>query len=153
MRGSDFVFERVDLSNYKLHKISLNRGGSYIYFPDWLKHKRATINPKNKDECFKYAVSAALNHGNINNHTERISHLKPFIDQYNWNDIEFPSHSEDWKKVEQNSRTIALNTLFVPYNTKQIRQAYISKYNHKCDNQVILLMITNDYKRSHGLKN
>ena len=51
------------------------------------------------------------------------------------------------KKNEQNNKTIALNILFVPYNTKQIRPAYISKYNHERDYQVILLMITdNDNK-------
>ena len=54
------------------------------------------------------------------------------------------------KKFEQNSKTIALNTLFVPHNTEQIRQAYISKYNHKRDNQVILLMIS-DGKKYHYL--
>ena len=32
--------------------------------------------------------------------------------------------------------------LFVPRNTKQIRPAHKSKYNHKRDNQVILLIIT-----------
>ena len=36
--------------------------------------------------------------------------------------------------------------LFVPYNTKQIGLAYKSKYNHKRDNQVILLMITDGEK-------
>ena len=85
-----------------------------------------------------------MNHQNIENHPERISNLKPFIDQYNWKGIEFPSHSKDWKKFEQNNKTIALNILFVPYNTKQIRLAYKSKYNHKRDNQVNLLMITDD---------
>ena len=30
--------------------------------PDWIKHKKATINPKNNsDECFTYAIIAALN--------------------------------------------------------------------------------------------
>ena len=32
------------------------------------------------------------------------------------------------------------------YNTKEIRLARKSKYNHKRDNQVILLMITNGEK-------
>ena len=42
---------------------------------------------------------------------------------------------------------IALNILYVPYNTKQIRRpAYISKYNYKHDNQVILLTITDNEK-------
>ena len=73
-----------------------------------------------------------------------MSKVKPFINNYNWKDREFPSQSKDWKKFEQNNKTITLNILFVPYNTKQIRPAYISKYNHERNNQVILLMITND---------
>ena len=83
-----------------------------------------------------------MNHNEINNHPERISNLKPFIDKYNWKDIEFPSSSKDWKKFEQNNKTIALNILYVPYNTKEIKRTYISKYNHQRENQVILLMIT-----------
>ena len=64
---------------YGLHKISLNRGGSYIDSPEWLKNKRATINPKNKDnECLKHSIIAALTHQKIKNHPERISNLKSF---------------------------------------------------------------------------
>ena len=44
--------------------------------------------------------------------------MKPFIDQYNQNEIDFPSHSKDWRKFEQNREAIALNILFVTYNTK-----------------------------------
>ena len=32
MKGSEFVFDNVDLLHYKLHKLSLNRGGSYYRF-------------------------------------------------------------------------------------------------------------------------
>ena len=38
MRGSKFVFDSVDLLHYNLHKISLNRGGSYIDSAEWLKN-------------------------------------------------------------------------------------------------------------------
>ena len=38
MKGSEFVFENVDLLYYSLHKISSNRGGSYIDSPDWVKN-------------------------------------------------------------------------------------------------------------------
>ena len=34
--------------------------------------------------------------------------------------------------------TIALNILFVPHNTKQIRHEYKLKHNFKRENQVIL---------------
>ena len=68
MKGSNFVFESVDLLQYILHKISLNRGGSHIDSPKWIKNKEAAINPKNEDnECFKHATIAALNYGRINN--------------------------------------------------------------------------------------
>ena len=147
MKRSSFIFETVDSLHYHLHKISLNRAGSYIDSPEWLKAKRATINPKNKNnECFKCAITVALNHENIGRNPQRITKIKPFIDTYNWNDIKFPSHSNDWKKFEQNNKTIALNILYVPYNTKQIRPAYISKYTYKRDNQVIVLMITDNEK-------
>ena len=92
----------------------------YIDSPSGIKHKGATINPQNKDnECFKYAIIVALNHKRIKKNPQRISKIEPFIDQYNWKGIEFPLHSKDWKKFEQNNKTIALNILFVPYNTKQ----------------------------------
>ena len=50
---------------------------------------------------------------------------KPFIDQYNWNEIDFPLHSKDWKKLEQINKRIALNILFVSYNTKRLDKTCI----------------------------
>ena len=76
MKGSSFIFERVDSLYYHLHKISLNRAGSYIDSPKWLKTKGATINPKNKNnECFKYAITVALNHEKIGKNPQRITKL------------------------------------------------------------------------------
>ena len=117
--GSNFIYDSLDILYYDLHKISVNRGGSYIDSPKWLKDKKATINLKNKaDRCFQYAVTIALNYQKIKNNPERISKkLKSFIDQYNWKKISFQSHQKDWKKFESNNKIIALNTLYVPRNT------------------------------------
>ena len=87
----------------------------------------------------------ALNLNSIDNHPERISKIKPFIDQYNWKDIDFPAMSKDWKKIESNNE-IALNILYVPHNTKKINIAYKSKHNLTRQKQVILLMISNGEK-------
>ena len=38
--------------HYDLNKISLSRDGSYIDSPEWLKNKKATINPKNIESAF-----------------------------------------------------------------------------------------------------
>ena len=90
MKGSGQIFERVDLQEY-LYKISLNRGTSYRNSPEWLKNKRTTINPKNTrdNEYFKYAIIAALHHQEIGGNPQRISKIRPFIDNYNQKDVEF----------------------------------------------------------------
>ena len=146
MRGSDFEFDGVNFLYYDFNKISLNSGGSYIDSPKWLKDKKSTINPKNNDhKCFQYAVTLALNLDKIDKHPQRISKIKPYIDQYNWKDIDFPSTSKNWRKLELNNE-IALNILYVPHNTRKIQVAYKSKQNLTCDKQVILLMITDGEK-------
>ena len=96
MKELDFEFDGVNFLYYNFNKISLNRGGSYIDSPKWIKNKKSTINPKNNDyKCFQSAVTLAFNLDNIDNHRERISKIKPFIDQYNWKDIYFPATSKD----------------------------------------------------------
>ena len=110
MKGKEFIFDSVILLHYHLQK------------------KKAAINPKNNDDnCFQYAIIAALNHEQIKNHPERISNLQAVIDQYNWKGINFPQH-------KSNSKSIALNILFVLYNAEKIRLAYKSKHNFKRKN-------------------
>ena len=101
MRGSEFIFDSVYVVYYNLDKTSLSKGGSYIDSPKWLKNKKATIDPKNNDDKYlQYILTVALNYQNIKNNPERISKITPYIDQYNWKEINFPSHKKDWKKFE-----------------------------------------------------
>ena len=76
--------------------------------------------------------------------------MKKLKNQYNWNEIAFPSNGKDWKKFELNNKSIVLNILYVPHNTEKIKHAYKSKYNLTRENQVILLMIT-DGEKCHYL--
>ena len=48
------------------------------------------------------------------------SNIQPFIDQYNWEGIDFPAGIKGWKKFEQNNKTIDLNILFILHNEKTI---------------------------------
>ena len=124
MRGSEFIFHSVDVLYYDLNKISLSRGGSYIDSPEWLKNKKATINPKhNDDKRFQYALTVALNYQNIKKNPEIITKINPFIDQCRWKKIKFPSHKKDLEKFESNNKSVALNILYVLHNTEKIRHA------------------------------
>ena len=146
MRGSEFEFDGVNFLYYDFNKTSINRGRSYIDSPKWLKDKKLTINPKNNDDkCFQYAVTLALNLDKIKKDLQRVSKIKPFIEKYNWEDIDFLSTSKDWKKFECNNE-VALNILYVPCNTKKINIAYESKNNLTQERQIILLMISDGQK-------
>ena len=147
MRGSDFVFDYVESLNYIFHKVDLKRSGSYIETPDWIKKKKTTINVEHDDDkCFQYPVAVALNYDEIKRHHQRVNKVKPFVNKYDWSEINFPSHVGDWKKFELNIKSIALNVLYVPEGEKTIRYAYKSKYNLTRENQIILLMISDDEK-------
>ena len=89
IRGSDFIFYYVHFLHYKCLKISFKQEGLYIDSPDWIKTKKATINPINKkgNKCFKYAVTVALNHEEIKNYSKRTTKIKPFINKNNWEGI------------------------------------------------------------------
>ena len=67
MKRSNFVVESVNLLDYKLHRVRLKRGGSYIKSLEWLLHKGATINPKNENdnECLRCSIISALNYSEI----------------------------------------------------------------------------------------
>ena len=116
MTGSCWFFKQVDLPEYHFHKVTLKRGSSYIPSPKWINNKISTINPQNTEDnnCFQYSIAATRNHQKIPNHPERISNLIPFINNYNWNDLEFPAGHNGYSAFEKNNSEIALNILYVP---------------------------------------
>ena len=91
MRGKDFIFDSVQVLHYKFHKVNFRRGGSYIDSSDRIKKKKATINPKSKDDkCFQYATTVVLSYLEIQSHLERVSSIKSFINKYKWKRIDYP---------------------------------------------------------------
>ena len=67
LRNSRFVFNEILFLDVNFHQLNLTRGSSYIPLPSWIASKKAVINPKNEneEECFKWAVIAALHHKEI----------------------------------------------------------------------------------------
>ena len=126
IKDSDFVFESVDLLDYKLHRVRLKRGGSYIKSPKWLENKKAVINPKkeNDDEYLRWSIICALNYNEImkkdfENIFEKIKH----------EDKDFSSHKRDWENFEDKNKSIALNILFSSKDSEEITLLYKSECN------------------------
>ena len=61
--------------------------------------------------------------------TERT--FKHFTNKNNWEEINFPSQKEDWKKIEKNNVTIALNVLYA--KQEKIYPNCVSKHNKNCE--------------------
>ena len=49
-KNSGFNLEGVELMNYDINKITINRVGSHTEYSEWLKSKKCTINPQNKND-------------------------------------------------------------------------------------------------------
>ena len=87
---SGFTLDKIMHLYINFHKLVLTRGSSYIELPEWIKSKKAVINPQSKDEvCFKWAVIATLNHEEIKKDHQRISRLSPYENRHNWKVLEF----------------------------------------------------------------
>ena len=59
----------------------------------WLSGKKETIISGNND--FQNALNDALNYQNIETYPERVSKLKPYINMYNWEGIDFSAGPKD----------------------------------------------------------
>ena len=64
---------------------------------------------------------------------ERVSNILPFINKYNWGEIKQPPKIADWKTLEKNNPTIALDVLFI--KETEVCPAYISKISSHCENK------------------
>ena len=65
---------------------------------------------------------------------EKVSIIKPFINKYNWEGINYPLKIDDWKTFEKNDQTIALNILYI--KEQEMLPGYISKHNSTCEKQI-----------------
>ena len=126
-RGSGFTHESFGLLYYHFQRIDIRRGGSYIASPDWISSKKATINPKNEkdNECFKWSIIEGLNYNKI-----KEKKLKKLL-KFKRAGTDFSSHQRYWENFEQENTLTALNTLFLQYNSEEVKLAYKSIYNKR----------------------
>ena len=89
-----------------------------------------------------------MHHKEIKYNPERISKIRPFINNLDWDDINFPPPEQDYKTLEMNNKSIALSVLHTQSDGK-ISHLYRSEFNKTREKQVILLMITDGQKQHY----
>ena len=96
MTGSGFIFDCAHLLYYKCHKINLIYGGPHIDSPDWIKNKKASINPVNNDDkWFQYDATVALNLEQSQKNLKYIQKEFRELNLYSWKGINYPSRKDD----------------------------------------------------------
>ena len=150
--NSNFVYESVEECNIHFNKIDLRRGASFIDTPEWLKHKKAIINPQNKNDvyCFMYAICIAL-YDELGKNPGRIIKKLDIYSTFNWKNIDFVASYEDYATFERLNSDIALNVLYVPFNEENLCPEYTSNRNFDKIDQVILLKISDGEGKRHFL--
>ena len=109
-QGSNWRFHSVlslDLHTVKYLPLG---GSSYIPLPKFLAANKAIINLlKNEhDECFKWAITRALNAVEIN--SKRIDKkLREISEVLNWDGLKFPVNVSDINKFENHNSSISVN--------------------------------------------
>ena len=75
--------------------------------------------------------------------------IKPFINNLNWENVNFPPQEQDYKTLEMNNKSIALKILQV--HEQKISHYYKSEFNKTRKKHTILLMITDNSQKQHYL--
>jgi len=115
-KSSIWIIHNIENISPRLVKYRLLRGGAANYIlPQELAAKKCVINigaPNN--ECFKYAIVAALHHEQIddgNRHKNRRTNYDTFFHNYNFNNVNFPATVQDIVKFQKDNKEIAINAL------------------------------------------
>ena len=145
MSESGFALDQVIYQHINFHKLMLTQESSYIKLLEWIVKKKTVTNKEaNNEQCFKWAVIAALRHEEISKHPQSISKLQHDGDQNNWHGIELPLAIQKIGKSEKNNHDIPVNVLV--NSKKGIYTTCKSRSNRECSKQANLLMILNEEK-------
>ena len=148
--GSGWRLKSVEHLDVRVFKYKPLKGSSYIPLPKKLKNKKAIINIANKDddECFKWAVARALNM--VEDHPERVTKtLREQSEQYNWQDISFPTTLENIKKFDTNNNML-INVFGFDEEKNCVYPLRVPKGD--CKERVLLMLIkdgVDDNLKSH----
>ena len=87
-------------------------------------------------ECFKWVVIAAMKWREISDHPERISKLRRYEDNFDWDGIKFPASTRDIKRSEfRNEVTINILAL-------ERKKVYICRKGKEYNRVANVMLIT-----------
>ena len=78
---NDILNEKTNNNNEKTIN---NNANTFVNTPICLRFKKAVLNPKSNDnKSFKYSITLSLYHKEIGNNFNRITKIKPHLNNFN----------------------------------------------------------------------
>ena len=144
-RGSGWKFMGIQNLEILITKVKHFGGSSYIELPLEIKNKKACVNVQNNNqECFKYSILAALHYDEIKFNPERPSKYIKWLNDLNFDGIDFPVDLKDIDKFE-NQNPYRINVLGYENFDKKNKEIYPLRISNKnCDELTINLLLIND---------
>ncbi len=132
--GSGWQLHHIVGLDISIVKFDPLRGAGYSKLPPFIAKKKAVINMKNDDDqCFKWAVTRALNP--TNRDSERVTkELKDQAEKYDWSEITFPTKVKDISVWEKKNKNIKINVFGYDEDTQKV---YTIKMHDGCSNIVL----------------
>ena len=133
-------------SNTNTQVKQLNIDNTKVTLPKWLKNLKCVINPLSKDkESFQYSVTLSR-HKEIRSNCNRVSKMKPFLQHFNLENINYLSNrislkKEDYEMLERNNESSYLLVFKLDDEKKELYYHFKSKFIGKRENKIILLLL------------
>ena len=83
----------------------------------------------------------------IGKNYNRVPNIKPYVNNFNWENINFPPTQQDYQNFEINNTLIALNILTIN-NEEEINYLHESQFNNNREKQVNLLLLESKHYAS-----
>ena len=112
-----------------LNKNTINNNeNTFVETPKCIRYKKTVLNPKiNDNNSFQYSITLSLYQKEIGNNFNSVTKTKLYINNFNWNNINFPPTEQDYETFEINNLEISLN--IYQLHNEEISQLYKSDHN------------------------
>ena len=143
-KGSGLLFKYVETMYVNISKYQPYRGGSYIELDEYIKNKKCCLNIQNEDEkCLMYCVLYHINKDKIKKDPQRVTKYKPYLNQFDFSTIKFPTPIRDIPKVE---KIIDYGINLFLYDDKKVFPNYVTE---RRDDKIINLLLIKDGNKEH----
>ena len=143
-KGSGWKFMGIQNLEMLVTKVKHFGGCSYIELPLEIKNKKACVNVQNNNqECFRFSILAALHYDEIKDNLKRPSSYTKWLNDLNFNGIDFPVDLKDIDKFE-NQNPYRINVL--GYENKELYPLRISNKLSANELTINLLLINDKNK-------